>query len=208
MVQSHSVHSTAPRKLFRAGLEIPGATQERKQDAPMTLGSLCGVVLNMPANYDATARSLAIPISSPRSPKGSNQLPRTSWSRQRSSQSVPRNQPSSQGRLRDRVIDRIERIRRHSLSLAKKLSPLQRIAAGVAVVTALALTILFFIFNEQIFAWLEPIAVKWKNLRGGWLILWAMTFMTAFPPMIGYSTSVTIAGFVYGLPIGWDSRPG
>ncbi len=155
----------------------------------------------MPASYDATARSLALPISPPRSPKSSNQPSRTSWSRQRSSPHLPRNQ-SSGGRLRDRVVDRIERIQRHSLHLVKKLSPLQRIAGAVAVLTALTLTILFFIFNEQIFAWLEPVAVRWKNLRGGWLILWAFTFMTAFPPMIGYSTSVTIAGFVYGVPIG------
>lgn len=66
----------------------------------------------------------------------------------------------------------------------------------------MTLTILFFIFNEQIFAWLEPIAVKWKDLRGGWLIIVVMTLFTAFPPMIGFSTSVTIAGFVYGFPIG------
>jgi hypothetical protein len=155
----------------------------------------------MPADYNATARSLALPISPPRSPKGSSQPSRTSWSRHRSSQTFPRNQ-SSGGRLRDRVVDKIERIQRQSLHIVKRLSPLQRVAVAVAVLTALTLTILFFVFNEQIFAWLEPIAVKWKNLRGGWLILWAMTFMTAFPPIIGYSTCVTISGFVYGFPIG------
>ncbi len=155
----------------------------------------------MPADYNATARSLALPVSPPRSPKGPSQLPQTSWSRQRSSPSLPQIQ-SSRGRLRDRVIDNIERIQRHSLRLVKKLSLLQRIAACVAVGTTLTLTILFFIFNEQIFAWLEPIAVKWKDLRGGWLIIVVMTLFTAFPPMIGFSTSVTIAGFVYGFPIG------
>ena len=155
----------------------------------------------MPADYDATARSLALPISPPRSPKGLGQLPRTSWSRQRSSQSLPRNQ-SSRGTLRDRVIDSIERIHRQSLRLVKKLSPVQRIAAGLAVVTALTLTILFFIFSQQIFDSLRPIAVEWRNLRGGWLVIVAMTVLTAFPPMIGFSTCVTIAGFVYGFPIG------
>ena len=155
----------------------------------------------MPADYDATARSLALPVSPPRSPKGSSQLPRTSWSRQRSSQSLPRNQPS-RGTLRDRVIDNIERIHRHSLHVVKRLSPLQRIAAGVAAVTVLTLTILFFIFSTQIFDWLRPIAVEWRNLRGGWLIIVAMILFTAFPPIIGFSTCVTIAGFVYGFPLG------
>ena len=30
-----------------------------------------------------------------------------------------------------------------------------------------------------------------------------MCFCTAFPPVIGYSTTVSIAGFVYGFPWGW-----
>lgn len=35
------------------------------------------------------------------------------------------------------------------------------------------------------------------------MILWAITFICAFPPIIGYSTAVTITGFVYGMPHGW-----
>lgn len=34
------------------------------------------------------------------------------------------------------------------------------------------------------------------------MILWLMTFFVSFPPMIGYSTCVTIAGFVFGMK-GW-----
>ena len=82
------------------------------------------------------------------------------------------------------------------------MSPVQlalSVIAGLAAVTA---AVLFLIFSEAIFAWLEPVAEKWKNLSGGWLILWAMTFATAFPPVIGYSTCLTLAGFVYGFPLG------
>lgn len=49
---------------------------------------------------------------------------------------------------------------------------------------------------------LGPYAKKWRELPGGWLILWFMTFFVSFPPMIGYSTCVTIAGFVFGMK-GW-----
>jgi len=35
------------------------------------------------------------------------------------------------------------------------------------------------------------------------MILWSLTFISAFPPIIGYSTTVTISGFVYGFPNGW-----
>ncbi|MCJ1272565.1 Tlg2-vesicle protein [Puttea exsequens] len=73
----------------------------------------------------------------------------------------------------------------------------------VAGILTIVLGILFLVFSERIFAWLEPVAEKWKNLRGGWLILWLMTFTTAFPPIIGYSTCLTLAGFIYGFPGGW-----
>ena len=69
-------------------------------------------------------------------------------------------------------------------------------------VVLLVMTILFLVYNERIFKWLSPAAKRWRNLSGGWLILWAMTFITAFPPMIGYSTTITIAGFVFGMK-GW-----
>ena len=70
-------------------------------------------------------------------------------------------------------------------------------------ITTIVLAVLFLIFSEQIFAWMEPFAEKWKNLKGGWLILWLLCFATAFPPVIGYSTCLTLAGFIYGFPWGW-----
>lgn len=83
------------------------------------------------------------------------------------------------------------------------MSPVQLALSVIAGIAAITAAILFLIFSEAIFAWLEPVAEKWKNLSGGWLILWAMTFATAFPPVIGYSTCLTLAGFVYGFPLGW-----
>lgn len=40
-------------------------------------------------------------------------------------------------------------------------------------------------------------------MPGGWLLIWFATFLVAFPPLIGYSTACTVAGFVYGFPLGW-----
>jgi len=84
-----------------------------------------------------------------------------------------------------------------------RMTPLQRIVAGFLLVSVHVLGLLFLIFNEKIFGFLEPYAVRWKHATGGWTILWALTFMTAFPPLIGYSTCGTLAGFVYGVPEGW-----
>lgn len=80
---------------------------------------------------------------------------------------------------------------------------LQRILACVGIVLLNVLGILFLIFNERIFGWLEPLAERWKETRGGWTILWAIIFVAAFPPVIGYSTAGTTAGFVYGVGEGW-----
>jgi uncharacterized membrane protein YdjX (TVP38/TMEM64 family) len=83
-----------------------------------------------------------------------------------------------------------------------RLTPLQRAGVIVLNIVLLVLTILGLVYNERVLAWMSPYAKKWRNLSGGWLILWFMTFFCAFPPMIGYSTCVTIAGFVYGMK-GW-----
>jgi len=82
------------------------------------------------------------------------------------------------------------------------MSLLQRILASVAVIILAACGLLFLIFSHQIFKWLGPAAQKWRDLPGGWAILWAIIFLTAFPPIIGYSTALTLAGFVFGMK-GW-----
>lgn len=87
--------------------------------------------------------------------------------------------------------------------MVEGMTAIQLALSVIAGLVTITLAILFLVFSESIFAWLEPVAEKWKNLRGGWLILWALTFATAFPPVIGYSTCLTLAGFVYGFPWGW-----
>lgn len=94
-------------------------------------------------------------------------------------------------------------VQRKVLKTYKAMSLLQRILAGTALVIISVLGILFLIFNHRIFGWLSPIAEKWRNLPGGWLILFATIFVCAFPPVIGYSTALAIAGFLYGFPNGW-----
>lgn len=158
----------------------------------------------MSADYNSTARALALPTSPQQSPSAEYQSIRPAWSRRRSSISQSRTQSafSRGGSLRDKVIDNAERIQRQVYKTVRRLTPVQRFLAGGALIVAVVVGILFLVFNESIFGWLEPYAEKWNNLRGGWLILWAITFVTAFPPLIGYSTCITTAGFIYGFPTG------
>lgn len=159
----------------------------------------------MPTEYDSTARSLALPVSPHRSSTPESQLPKTPWTRRRSSQSLPGRQ-SFHGRrgvgFVGQLIDDAEKLLRKFYRTAKRLTLLQKMLTTIALVGLFVAGLLFLVFNEKIFAWLEPVAEKLKRLRGGWLIIWALTFMTAFPPIIGYSTCVTTSGFVYGFPEG------
>lgn len=100
------------------------------------------------------------------------------------------------------------KLQRHGLTLYRRLTPVQRVLLVIAGLAAFVLSILFLVYNEHIFKyWLAPVAKKWRDIPAGWLILWSMTFVVSFPPLIGYSTCVTLAGFVYGFPNGCVLSP-
>ncbi|KZF25926.1 hypothetical protein L228DRAFT_257440 [Xylona heveae TC161] len=160
----------------------------------------------MSADYVSTARALAFPVSPP-SPSRSPSLldqPRGSWVRSRS-RSSHRTSPSSPTppNLKSRMRRNAELVHRRLSKAIRRLTPVQRFFAVLAGIVALVLGILILIYNERIFGWLAPMAHKWRTIPAGWLIVWFMAFVTAFPPLIGHSLSVTIAGFVYGFPNGW-----
>ncbi|KAA8576258.1 hypothetical protein MFRU_009g01700 [Monilinia fructicola] len=165
----------------------------------------------MPADYNSTARALALPISPVESPSSPvQQAERPPWSR-RISSSVRRanntaaspysTQPSTS--FKDQILRKADKLQRKVISTWQKLSPLQKGLAVVAAILNIILVVLFLVYQHQIFASLAPFAERWRDMPGGWMILWAMTFIAAFPPLIGYSSTITIAGFVYGVPKGW-----
>lgn len=104
--------------------------------------------------------------------------------------------------FKSRMYRRAIQLQRQAYKTYNRLTPVQRVLLIIAGVASLVLGILFLVYNERIFGWLAPYAKKWRDLKAGWLILWAMTFVVSFPPLIGYSSCVTIAGFVYGFPNG------
>lgn len=83
------------------------------------------------------------------------------------------------------------------------LPPTQQFLVLAASVVLFALTITLLIFSQRIFHLLGPVATSWRAMPAGWLLIWLATFLVAFPPLIGYSTACTVAGFVYGFPLGW-----
>jgi hypothetical protein len=151
----------------------------------------------MPAEYSTTARALALSASPPQSPS----ITRPQWRRSRSSSSRPTSSVGARGQL-SQLWHRFGEIQRQTIKIYEKMPLWQKILAGLAYIICTIVGLLFMIYNQKIFEWLAPVAVSWRQINGGWLILWALIFVTAFPPIIGYATLVTIAGFVYGFPNG------
>lgn len=159
-----------------------------------------------PPLYEPTARALALTITPPRSPTTAREPIRPPWTRRNISISTRGRSHSPYRRspknFRDSVLDNTTKIIRRLNRFVAALTPLQRLLVVLAGAALSTLFILFLIYNQAIYRWLKPIAHKWKDMPAGWLILFLMTCVTAFPPVIGYSTCVTLAGFVWDFPNG------
>ncbi|KAL6804761.1 hypothetical protein GGI42DRAFT_303219 [Trichoderma sp. SZMC 28013] len=84
-----------------------------------------------------------------------------------------------------------------------KLSLLQRSLVVFVICLGWTFIILSILYSEAFFAWLATVSKSWREIPGGWLIAFMLIFVTSVPPIVGYSTANTIAGFVYGFPMGW-----
>ncbi|KAF7193481.1 Golgi apparatus membrane protein tvp38 [Pseudocercospora fuligena] len=155
-------------------------------------------------HYNSTARALAADYDDSDEPpilpiSHSRRTNSPLWSRRSldsSSNSRPRTKKAA------RWLQTADKYNRKALRLWSKLTTLQKSALVLFGLISFTITLLIIIYNEKFFAYLAPFAKKWRKLPAGWLILCFMTFFVSFPPMIGYSTCVTIAGFVFGMK-GW-----
>ncbi|KAH8197157.1 hypothetical protein TruAng_008686 [Truncatella angustata] len=174
----------------------------------------------MPADYESAAQALSLPISpspgsgrstpSPSTTPGSappwvrRDRPSISSTRRRLSNPYARSsRDSSDLPFGARVMRTSTDMMNYALRMFVRLTPLQRALAAAVGLALFVLAVLFLVYSHRIFAWLKPVAEGWRELRGGWVLVWLMTFGTAFPPVIGYSSSITVAGFVFGFPGGW-----
>lgn len=162
----------------------------------------------MPADYLTTARALSL---SP-NPGSPSLEQRPSWTRTRRTSSLrlstmPTRAPKSgRTRITTALVQIGQALAQTGQTLFHAymfLSPLYRILVFLGLVCLTALTITFLIYSHAIFTWLSPVAEAWRQAPGGWLIMWFIVFVSAFPPMIGYSTANTVAGFIFGFPLGW-----
>lgn len=115
----------------------------------------------------------------------------------------PPARPAKPASLLTSVVTTLTSLAQQSLRLYLALTPAQRVLVCLAGGVVLTLGLLFLIYSHRIFAVLGPWAASWRATPGGWIPIWLATVATGFPPIIGYSTCVTVAGFVYGFPLGW-----
>ncbi|KAF4781656.1 hypothetical protein HER10_EVM0001598 [Colletotrichum scovillei] len=177
----------------------------------------------MPADYESAARALSLSPNPPSSPSeahadvrppwirnigGNSSSSRTTTTRRMSAARFGRGGQS--GSRRTTALSGVNRAVRSAVKAGNRLwsmylglSPVQRVAVAAFLLVVNVLGLLFLIYSHAIFKWLAPVSQKWRALPFGWLIIWAFTFMTAFPPMIGYSTAISVSGFVYGFPLGY-----
>ncbi|RDA94392.1 hypothetical protein CP533_2244 [Ophiocordyceps camponoti-saundersi (nom. inval.)] len=74
--------------------------------------------------------------------------------------------------------------------------------ASIATIAAVAI-LAGFASHHFFFHWLAPRARSWRGHGGALVVVFLAIFVSAFPPMVGYSTVATVAGFVAGFPGGW-----
>ncbi|KAK0729174.1 hypothetical protein B0T21DRAFT_394510 [Apiosordaria backusii] len=109
---------------------------------------------------------------------------------------------SSQSFLRKAVTTAIT-LSQSALRLFLSLPRAQQLLVLVALSILFTLALLFLIYSHTIFTSLAPLAATWKESYLFLFAIFSLTCLTGFPPVIGYSTCVTITGFVYGFPNGW-----
>ena len=155
----------------------------------------------MPADYESTARALALPIDDESPSRSESPV----WRRPRRSGSSLGGRPTPNkygNNWYGRMLYQSEMLGQSTISNFMRLSPFYRFVVFVLGLASFILGVLFLIYNKQIFHAVVPIAQSWREKRGGWVLLWLATFLVSFPPMIGYSTCMTLAGFIYGVPNG------
>ncbi|KAF7160299.1 hypothetical protein CNMCM5623_005819 [Aspergillus felis] len=139
----------------------------------------------MPADYTSTARALSLPVSPAESLSPAEEDTQPLWSHPASSRRSTASPSARESTgLRHQVVN-------------------QRIGAIGAALLAVLLGLAFMIFTGQVFFWLGPVAEKWEQSWLAFFVLWLCVFFVSFPPLVGWSTFGTIAGFIFGIWKGW-----
>lgn len=75
----------------------------------------------------------------------------------------------------------------------------QKIGAVAVFIVLNALGFGLMYLTGKVFIWLGPVAENWEQSILVCSVLWLCVFFVSFPPLIGWSTLGTVAGFIFGI---------
>ncbi|KAJ5949558.1 hypothetical protein N7454_001142 [Penicillium verhagenii] len=153
----------------------------------------------MPADYESTARALALSPSSELHAASGSDDEQPLWSRAGRRDSA---RPES-GNLRDRMMNKGKALYHQATERWNRMTFWQKIGFYVASILAAALGIGFLVLTSKVFIWLGPVAERWEKSPLVAFVLWLCVFFVSFPPLLGWSTFGTVAGFIFGVWKGW-----
>ncbi|KJZ73611.1 hypothetical protein HIM_06944 [Hirsutella minnesotensis 3608] len=66
-----------------------------------------------------------------------------------------------------------------------RLPPSHRALVVLACIAGWVLLVLVLVYSHRFFAWLAPVAKAWRQQPAGWLLIFVLICVTAFPPVVG-----------------------
>ncbi|KAJ1660281.1 Tlg2-vesicle protein [Dispira simplex] len=117
-------------------------------------------------------------------------------------ESFPAAEAAQRGLLTDTILTQ-PNLRRHQRWIMTTVrNPWFTLA--IIVTSIVVFGVLFWFYHEPILAWLEALGLRIRTSGFvGVALLTFLIFLTAFPPIFGYATLTTLAGFAYGFPLGF-----
>lgn len=162
---------------------------------PRSLHFLITTHPTMPADYESTARALAISTSpEPHTSPDADDQPL--WGRASRRNSTRGDQTAT---WRDRLINKGKAYYRKAAERWERMTFWQKVGFYAVSLLTAALGIGFMVLTGKIFIWLGPVAERWEKSPLVAFVLWILVFFVSFPPLLGWSTLGTAAGFIFGV---------
>lgn len=160
----------------------------------------------MPADYESTARALALPVTEPNeddepeSPSPLFDAVRTQppWNHRHRRRSSQLSTEEIVG-LRDRTINAARSAYRRMAARYAKMTLKQKVVYLLSSLVLGVLGLMFMALTGQIFVWLAPVADRWERAPWAYIVVWLLVFGVSFPPLVGWSTLGTVSGYLFGL---------
>jgi hypothetical protein len=151
----------------------------------------------MPADYQSTARALSLPVSESEEQESSLFAGiRPPWSQ--SPLSSRRHSVGEAVSFRDRIINQAISTYRAARKRWDKMTLVQKTLASLGVLLLSAAGVAFMVLAGHIFIWLGPVADRWERSPLAYVVVWLLIILVSFPPVVGWATLGTIAGFLFG----------